>query len=98
MSEERVALVTGGLRGLGRAMGLGLADAGHRVVAVGHIEADIPELNEAAAERQFRDRVWPLVADLRDPKECDRIVAETCARFGNIDILVNNAGLTFTYI
>ncbi|MBV9965338.1 MAG: SDR family oxidoreductase, partial [Alphaproteobacteria bacterium] len=98
MSEERVALVTGGLRGLGRAMGLGLADAGHRVVAVGHIEADIPELNEAAAERQFRDRVWPLVADLRDPKECDRIVAETQARFGKIDILVNNAGLTFTYI
>jgi NAD(P)-dependent dehydrogenase (short-subunit alcohol dehydrogenase family) len=96
--EQRVAIVTGGLRGLGRAMALGLAQAGHRVAAIGHIESDIPELNAAAAERQLRDRVWPLVADLRQPEECDRIVAETRARFGSLDILVNNAGLTFTYI
>ena len=96
--EQRVAIVTGGLRGLGRAMALGLAKAGHRVAAVGHIEADIPELNTAAAEQQLRDRVWPLVADLRKPEECDRIVAEIRARFGSLDILVNNAGLTFTYI
>jgi NAD(P)-dependent dehydrogenase (short-subunit alcohol dehydrogenase family) len=96
--SDRVAIVTGGLRGLGRAMALGLAQAGHRVAAVGHIEADIPELNAAAAEQQLRDRVWPLVADLRKPEECDRIVAETRARFGSLDILVNNAGLTFTYI
>ena len=96
--EQRVAVVTGGLRGLGRAMALGLAKAGHRVAAVGHIEADIPELNAAAAEQQLRDWVWPLVADLRKPEECDRIVAEIRARFGSLDILVNNAGLTFTYI
>jgi len=96
--EQRVAIVTGGLRGLGRAMALGVAKAGHRVAAVGHIEADIPELNAAAAEQQLRDRVWPLVADLRKPEECDRIVAEIRARFGSLDILVNNAGLTFTYI
>jgi len=96
--EQRVAIVTGGLRGLGRAMALGLAKAGHRVAAVGHIEADIPELNAAAAEQQLRDWVWPLVADLRKPEECDRIVAEIRARFGSLDILVNNAGLTFTYI
>src|SRR5437762_12465199 len=98
MSEHRVAVVTGGLRGLGRALALGLAKAGDRVAAVGHIEADIPELNAAAAEQQLRDWVWPLVADLRKPEECDRIVAEIRARFGSLDILVNNAGLTFTYI
>ena len=98
LMEQRVAIVTGGLRGLGRAMALGLAKAGHRVAAVGNIEADIPELNAAAAEQQLRDWVWPLVADLRKPEECDRIVAEIRARFGSLDILVNNAGLTFTYI
>jgi NAD(P)-dependent dehydrogenase (short-subunit alcohol dehydrogenase family) len=96
--EERVAVVTGGLRGLGRAMALGLAGAGCRVVAVGHIESDITEMEAAAGAAGLGGRVWPLVADLRSAGECDRVVAEARARFGGIDILVNNAGLTFTYI
>src|SRR6185437_15925124 len=41
------------------------------------------------------DRWSPICAG---PEECDRVVAETRARFGAVDILVNNAGLTFTYI
>jgi 3-oxoacyl-[acyl-carrier protein] reductase len=94
----QVAIVTGGLRGLGRAMAFGLARQGHPVVAVGHIESDIPEMVAEAAQLQLRDRVQPLVADLRRPEECDRIIAETRGRFGSVDILVNNAGLTFTYI
>jgi NAD(P)-dependent dehydrogenase (short-subunit alcohol dehydrogenase family) len=97
--EQRVALVTGGLRGLGRAMVFGLARAGHLVAAVGHIAEDVAEVEaEAAALGNTGGAVWPLVADLRLAKECDRVVAETRARFGRIDILVNNAGLTFTYI
>ena len=96
--EQRVAIVTGGLRGLGRAMALGLAQAGHHVAAVGHIATDIAEMETAAGAVGLGRLVWPLVADLRDPAECDRIVAETRARFGSVDILVNNAGLTFTYI
>ena len=68
--EERVAVVTGGLRGLGRAMALGLAGVGHRVVAVGHIESDIPEMESAAGALGFGGRVSPLVADLREPAEC----------------------------
>jgi 3-oxoacyl-[acyl-carrier protein] reductase len=96
--EQRVAVVTGGLRGLGRAMALGLAGAGHRVVAVGHIESDIAEMENAAGAAGVGGRIWPLVADLREANECDRVAAEARARFGAIDILVNNAGLTFTYI
>jgi 3-oxoacyl-[acyl-carrier protein] reductase len=97
--EQRVALVTGGLRGLGRAMTFGLARAGHLVAAVGHIAEDVAEVEaEAAALGNTGGAVWPLVADLREAAECDRVVAETRARFGRIDILVNNAGLTFTYI
>ena len=95
---DRVALVTGGLRGLGRAMSFGLARAGHRVAAVGHIADDIPEIEAAARALGVAELVWPLVADLRAADECDRVVAETRERFGRIDILVNNAGLTFTYI
>ncbi|HEX5320895.1 MAG TPA: SDR family oxidoreductase [Stellaceae bacterium] len=95
---DQVVLVTGGLRGLGKAMSFGLARAGHPVMAVGHIESDVAEIEAEAASLQLRDRLRPLVADLRRPEECDRVVAETRARFGAVDILVNNAGLTFTYI
>jgi len=94
--EEKVALVTGGLRGLGRAMALGLAREGHDVVAVGHIAADVPEMERASA--QLPGPLQPLVADLREAGECDRVVAAAKDRFGRIDILVNCAGLTFTYI
>jgi len=94
--EERVALVTGGLRGLGRAMALGLAREGHPVLALGHIAEDVPEIERAAA--QLPGRLEPLVADLREASECDRVVAAARDRFGRIDILVNCAGLTFTYI
>jgi NAD(P)-dependent dehydrogenase (short-subunit alcohol dehydrogenase family) len=95
---HRVAIVTGGLRGLGRAMTLGLARAGIQVAAIGHIADDIPEIETSAAALGAGERVWALVADLRDAGECDRVVAETRERFGRVDILVNNAGLTFTYI
>src|SRR5882762_8127756 len=94
----QIAIVTGGLRGLGRAMAFGLARQGHPVVAVGHIESDIPEVAAEAAQLQLRDLLQPIAADLRQPEECDRIIGETRSRFGSVDILVNNAGLTFTYI
>ena len=73
--EQRVAIVTGGLRGLGRAMAFGLAREGHDVVAVGHIDADVAEV-EAEGAGSLAGRVLPLVADLRRPEECDRVVAE----------------------
>ena len=98
MAADRIAIVTGGLRGLGRSMALGLARVGHPVAAVGHIPEDVAEMEEAARALQLRDLVWPLVADLRQADECDRVVAETRQHFGRVDILVNNAGLTFTYI
>jgi NAD(P)-dependent dehydrogenase (short-subunit alcohol dehydrogenase family) len=96
--EQRTAIVTGGLRGLGRAMALGLARAGCRVVAVGHIATDVAEIEREIAGTPLVDHLLPLVADLRRAEECARIVAAAEARCGPVDILVNNAGLTFTYI
>ena len=96
--ENRVALVTGGLRGLGKAMALGLAREGHPVVAVGHIESDVAEMQAEAEKLQVSRHFHPLAADLRTAGECDRVVAATRERFGKVDILVNSAGLTFTYI
>jgi NAD(P)-dependent dehydrogenase (short-subunit alcohol dehydrogenase family) len=96
--KQWVAIVTGGLRGLGRAMAFGLAQEGHTVIAVGHIDADIAEIEAAAAGANFAGEILPLVADLRRPADCDRVVAIARERFGQVHILVNNAGLTFTTI
>ena len=87
----RVAIVTGGLRGLGRGMTLGLAASGVRVLAVGHLPEDV-------AAMEGTPNVRPMIADLRSPAACDAVVAEALSEFGRLDILVNNAGLTFTYI
>src|SRR3954452_9941310 len=92
-----VAIVTGGLRGLGRAMTLGLLRQGHEVAAIGHLPEDVEEtVSQAGTDAA---RLLPLVADLRQPIACDRVFVETRARFGHDPgILVNNAGLTFTFI
>jgi NAD(P)-dependent dehydrogenase (short-subunit alcohol dehydrogenase family) len=96
--EQRVAIVTGGLRGLGRAMALGMVGKGHSVVAVGHIDTDIAEVEALTAGSGMPGQLLPVVADLRRPSDCDRVVATALQRFGAVDILVNNAGLTFTTI
>lgn len=94
----RTAIITGGLRGLGRAMTLGLARAGVRVLAVGHIESDVAEMHALSESRGHTDDVLCIAADIRKPDDCDRIVTACIDRFDGVDILVNNAGLTFTYI
>jgi NAD(P)-dependent dehydrogenase (short-subunit alcohol dehydrogenase family) len=92
------AIVTGGLRGLGKAMAFGLAQAGHSVLAVGHLAEDVDEILREADRRGATDRLRPLVADIRNPSECDRVIEAALEAFGIADILVNSAGLTFTYI
>ena len=57
--EGRIAIVTGGLRGLGRAMSVGLARQGCRVAAIGHIPEDIAEMAKAASALGFGERLWP---------------------------------------
>jgi NAD(P)-dependent dehydrogenase (short-subunit alcohol dehydrogenase family) len=93
--KDEVAIVTGGLRGLGKAMALGLLRSGRNVVAVGHLAEDIVEMEKDAGEQG--SRLECLVLDLRGPTACDELVRATEHRFGPVGILVNNAGLTFTY-
>jgi NAD(P)-dependent dehydrogenase (short-subunit alcohol dehydrogenase family) len=87
-TEAKVVIVTGAARGLGRAMALGLADSGSRVVAVCR--------PRAAGERPadaFPDAVMRVDADVTSEADCDRVVAEAIARFGAVDVVVNNAAI-----
>jgi 3-oxoacyl-[acyl-carrier protein] reductase len=79
-------------------MSFGLARAGYRVAAIGHIPEDSERIAAKLKGDPLADRMLPQVADLRQPAACDRIIERTTERFGPVDILVNNAGVTFTYI
>ena len=92
---SRVAIVTGGGRGLGRAMTLGLARAGVRVLATASRES--AEL-DAVAREAGGGRVLPLVADVTRAADCARVVATALEHFGRLDILVNNAGRGMKYV
>jgi len=84
--DGRVALVTGGGRGLGRGCAQELARAGARVVIVSRTES---ELKEAADE--IGDGTTALVADVTDPAEVQRVV-QTAAALGDLRVLVTAAG------
>jgi len=81
----RVAIVTGGSRGVGRGITLRLLEAGAEVVICGRNEPG--QLPEA----QGRRAVF-AAADVRVPEQIDPVIEATTGRFGRLDLLVNNAG------
>ena len=90
--RDRVALVTGGSRGIGRATALGLAAEGCHVAIAARGQA---ELDAAAALlRATGVRVLTIAADMTDADTPARLVAEVTAAFGRLDVLVANAGGT----
>jgi len=86
----RVALVTGGSRGLGLQMAEALGEAGAKVMLTSRKAADLEEAVADLAERGI-DARW-IAADAGKPEDVARVVQETRERLGEIDILVNNAG------
>lgn len=96
MSNEtltRCALVTGGSRGIGRAVCLELAKAGF-AVAVNYAGNQQAALQTAEACRALGVKAEIFAADVSRPEECARLFEEVLAAFGRVDVLVNNAGIT----
>jgi NAD(P)-dependent dehydrogenase (short-subunit alcohol dehydrogenase family) len=89
--EGRVAIVTGGAKGIGRHYALALAQEGARVV-VADI-ADGTEVVEAIAAEHGSEAILGAVFDVSDEASVKDLVARTVERFGRIDVLVNNAAL-----
>ena len=86
--EGRRAVVTGGARGIGRAIVARLVADGWRVAAV---DSDAEALAEVAA--RHGDAVLTVTADIADPDAAAEAVSRTLAAFGRLDALVNNAGI-----
>jgi 3-oxoacyl-[acyl-carrier protein] reductase len=88
--REKVAIVTGGSRGIGRSIALGLADEGARVAISARGEEQLVE-----ATRELRSRgveAIGVAGDMTAAADIERLVHDTIAAFGGVDILVNNVG------
>src|SRR5947209_17285885 len=95
--KDRVAIITGASRGIGRALALALAGQGcHIVIAAKSVESTerLPgSIYTVAKEVEaLGAAALPFQVDVRDENQIERMVAKTSERFGRIDILINNAG------
>ena len=89
----KVALVTGGSRGLGRAIALRLAKQGADVAFSYRGNEDAAKGTVSEIEGLGR-KALAIQGDVRDPEAADAVVKGVLAEFGKVDILVNNAGIT----
>jgi NAD(P)-dependent dehydrogenase (short-subunit alcohol dehydrogenase family) len=89
--KDRIAIITGASRGIGRATALELAKAGAHVVAVARTVGGLEELDDAIREAGGTATLVPF--DLKDYDAIDRLGAAILERWGKLDILVGNAGL-----
>jgi NAD(P)-dependent dehydrogenase (short-subunit alcohol dehydrogenase family) len=89
---RRVAIVTGGSRGLGKAMAISLAEAGADVCIASRT---VSELENAAEEILAASGRKPLIVptNVQSREQCDALIEKTVAHFGRLDVMMNNAGI-----
>jgi NAD(P)-dependent dehydrogenase (short-subunit alcohol dehydrogenase family) len=87
----KVAIVTGGSKGIGRATVMGLLAEGAAVLACARGQAALDE-TVAAAGHSARERIDTIAADLTQAEAIKRVVARCLERFGRVELLINNAG------
>ncbi len=91
---EKVAIVTGGGRGIGKAIALGMAEAGATVVVSARTQSAIEQT--AAEIKAHGHHALAVNVDVRRAENVQDMVERTVERFGRVDILINNAGGTFS--
>src|SRR5579884_2889090 len=89
MADERVAVVTGAARGIGRAIATRLITDGHRVAI-----ADIDAAAGARTAAELGPAARAFACDVADSDAVDRMMAAVLSEMGRLDVLVNNAGIT----
>jgi NAD(P)-dependent dehydrogenase (short-subunit alcohol dehydrogenase family) len=87
---DKVVLITGGGRGIGRAIALRFAEEGAAVVVAARTELEIESV--AREVRALGGRAAAVAVDVADEHKCEHLVREALRHFGSVDILVNNAG------
>jgi 3-oxoacyl-[acyl-carrier protein] reductase len=87
----KTALVTGGGRGIGRAIALALAGEGCNVAIISRTQEEIKQVAEEI--EKIGSRSLAVTADISKPAEIEQMVEKTLNTFGRLDILVNNAGV-----
>jgi len=91
--KDKTAIVTGGGRGIGRAIALGLADTGASVAVCGRTQKDIDSVADEI--RGKGGKALAVATDLTNNEQLENLVHATVQEFGRIDILVNNAARSF---
>lgn len=92
--SDQVAMVTGGSRGIGRAICLGLSAQGARVIAAARSEDKLASLVEEARQAEHSGTIVPFKLDVTARAAIDQAIEQIVEKHGKIDILVNNAGIT----
>ncbi|MFC1862698.1 SDR family NAD(P)-dependent oxidoreductase [Thermodesulfobacteriota bacterium] len=100
--KNKVAIVTGGSRGLGKEIAMGLSKEGANVVIAARTEKGSKELPGTIYEtaENIKDTGSDAMAvkcDVTDEESIDKMIHETLDHFGQIDVLINNAGIAFYY-
>jgi len=90
--KDKVAVVTGGTRGIGFCIAAALLEEGAKVFICGRDQANL-KTALANLSQKSKDRVDGLAADVRRYDDCRRLIRGAVERFGGLDILVNNAGI-----
>jgi NADP-dependent 3-hydroxy acid dehydrogenase YdfG len=91
--DDKIVLVTGASRGIGRVIALRFARAGADLVVAARSRGELQELGSEIQAIGRRCLVMPI--DLRDPADIHSLARQTIEHFGRIDILINNAGIGF---